>query len=126
MSTKLSTNQMINKFNELFQLTPDERDELEASLLAFKFLYLIEEAMEQKGVSKTQLAQKIGTSKSFITQLFRGDKTPSWKMLVKMARAVELDFEICVKNDHIPAKNKDNSFEHLSVNPYTTNDIFAA
>ena len=113
MSTKLSTNQMINKFNELFQLTPDERDELEASLLAFKFLYLIEEAMEQKGVSKTQLAQKVGTSKSFITQLFRGDKTPSWKMLVKMARAVELDFEICVKNDNIPAKNKDNSFEHL-------------
>lgn len=65
MNTK--SNDILEKFNELFQSTPEEQDELDAKVLAYSFMSIIEKAMEQKGVNRAELAQRVGTSKSFIT-----------------------------------------------------------
>ena len=55
--------------------------------------------MEQKGVNRAALAQRVGTSKSFITQLFRGDRTPSWKILAKIAKTLDLEFVVTTKGE---------------------------
>ena len=75
-------------------LCDKERLEARGELLALHFMTYINHKMDQKGITKKQLAELVGTSPSYITQLFRGDKTPNWKMIAKMEKALELSFKI--------------------------------
>lgn len=84
---------------ELFEesynsLKEEDKIDIEASVLAMKFLSLVDAEMASTGMSKKELAKKVGTSASFITQLFMGDRKPSWTMLVKMGKALEINFNI--------------------------------
>ncbi len=72
----------------------NEKLELEAELLHLKFVGVIEELMEQENISKAELAEKLSTSKSYITQLFSGDKLFNMKTLVKLQRALDFNFKI--------------------------------
>lgn len=45
-------------------------------------------------MSKKLLAEKVNTSASYITQLFRGDSLPNFNILAKMQRVLGLKFEI--------------------------------
>jgi transcriptional regulator with XRE-family HTH domain len=65
-----------------------------ADLLTLQFLGLVDQKMEQEEISKKELAEKIGTSASFITQLFRGDRKPNWNILAKMSLELNLDFKV--------------------------------
>lgn len=65
-----------------------------ADLLAMQFLGLVDHKMEEENISKKELAQKIGTSASFITQLFRGDRKPNWNILAKMSIELGLEFKV--------------------------------
>ncbi|GMQ24796.1 hypothetical protein Aoki45_14780 [Algoriphagus sp. oki45] len=65
-----------------------------ADVLALQFLGLVDRKMEMEKISKKQLAEKIGTSAAFITQLFRGDRKPNWNTLAKMSLELDLDFKI--------------------------------
>lgn len=65
-----------------------------ADVLALQFLGLVDRKMEMERISKKQLAEKIGTSAAFITQLFRGDRKPNWNTLAKMSLELDLDFKI--------------------------------
>lgn len=98
MSTKLSPQQIENLYKELLNTGADEELELKAQVIAAKFLSVISEAMDQQELNKALLAEMLGTSKSFITQLFRGDKLPSWKLLAKAEQALGIDFFICERN----------------------------
>lgn len=72
----------------------NERLELEAELLHLKFVGVIEELMEQENITKAELAERLSTSKSYITQLFTGDKLFNIKMLVKLQRALNFNFKV--------------------------------
>lgn len=50
--------------------------------------------MKDQNISKKELAQNVGTSASFITQLFRGDRRPNWSMLAKMSHVLKLEFKV--------------------------------
>ncbi len=52
----------------------NEQDQLEldAKIIMAKFLEKVQEISTQKGLKKKDLAEKIGTSASYITQLYRG------------------------------------------------------
>ena len=76
-----------------FQSKEEELD-FQADLLAMQFLGLVDQEMERNNISKKALAEKIGTSASFITQLFRGDKRPNWSMLAKMAQTLDIQFKV--------------------------------
>lgn len=65
-----------------------------ADVLALQFLGLVDRKMEMERISKKQLAKKIGTSASFITQLFRGDKKPNWNILARMSMELGLEFKV--------------------------------
>ncbi len=82
-------------FNDLEnQLTEEARLANEASVLMFRFLSIVKERCKSLGWTRARLAQEIGTSPSYITQLFRGDKLVNMLILAKMQKALEIGFEI--------------------------------
>lgn len=78
----------------LNELTEEESIEIKACVLALQFLGLVDKKMKETGMTKKELADLIGTSSSFLTQLFRGDRKPSWEILAKMALVLGLDFNV--------------------------------
>ena len=77
----------------------EERLEQEAGLLAMQFLSRVDQEMARRGISKKALAEQVHTSPAFITQLFRGDRRPSWTMLAKMKEALDLDFVVLTREE---------------------------
>jgi ribosome-binding protein aMBF1 (putative translation factor) len=88
--------------------------ELEAKIIMAKFLDRIQEIADQKGLKKKDLAQKIGTSASYITQLYRGHKLLNLMTLAKFQRALDIEFEVSIKGtEQIPMK-KENTEVYLN------------
>ncbi len=95
MSTRYSKEQIKSYFDDLFAIkTIEEKIENEAMMLHFRVMQLVEQAMEKKGWTKKQLAEKIGTSQSYLTQLFFGDKTTNLKMMAKFQEALGVTFKL--------------------------------
>ena len=88
-------NSIKKEWEDLFNETSYE-DQVSslADVLALQFLGLVDRKMEMERISKKELAEKIGTSASFITQLFRGDRKPNWNILAKMSLELGLDFKV--------------------------------
>jgi transcriptional regulator with XRE-family HTH domain len=77
----------------------NEQDQLEldAKIIMAKFLEKVQEISTQKGLKKKDLAEKIGTSASYITQLYRGHKLLNLMTLAKLQRALEIEFDVAIK-----------------------------
>ena len=89
------TKTMKEQFEDLLAFDNiEERFEHEAQMLAFEFLSKVDLEMAKTGMSKKVLAEKVGTSAAFITQMFQGDRKPSWTMLAKMQDALNLHFQV--------------------------------
>jgi transcriptional regulator with XRE-family HTH domain len=80
--------------NLLNEISYEDRVSSLADVLALQFLGLVDRKMGLESISKKELAEKIGTSASFITQLFRGDKKPNWNILAKMSMELGLEFKV--------------------------------
>ncbi|MDP3913629.1 MAG: helix-turn-helix transcriptional regulator [Bacteroidota bacterium] len=87
--------QMVNELESLLSFNnKEEKMELEAELLHLKFIKVIEEAMKLEGISKAEIAAQLATSKSYITQLFSGDKLLNMKMLARLQQVLDISFQI--------------------------------
>lgn len=77
----------------------NEQDQLEldAKIIMAKFLEKVQEISTQKGLKKKDLAEKIGTSASYITQLYRGHKLLNLMTLAKLQRALDIEFDVAIK-----------------------------
>lgn len=92
------TNSIKKEWDTLFNtMSKEDLVSSKADLLAMQFLGLVDQKMEQENISKKELALRIGTSASFITQLFRGDRKPNWNILAKMSMELRLEFEVITK-----------------------------
>ena len=102
MNTKSTNPQKIkDAFDEFFSdFTEQEKLESDARLLMFRFLEIIDDKREKLGWNRKQLAEQIGTSASYITQLYRGDKLVNMLTLAKFKKALGLEFEIAEKKDY--------------------------
>jgi transcriptional regulator with XRE-family HTH domain len=87
--------------NLLLPKTEKETYQLKGQVLAMKFLGEIDEEMARQKMKKKELASQIGTSASYITQLFRGDKKPTWEILARMAEVLNMDFYVTTKEKHV-------------------------
>jgi len=74
--------------------TVEQRDEHEAHIISFRFLSEVERLSEARGLTRTALAKAVGTSASYITQLFRGDRTLNLLMAARLQRVLETEFHI--------------------------------
>lgn len=82
--------------NLLEEMSEEESLEIKARVLAMQFLGLVDEKMKETGKTKKELAEQIGSSVSYLTQLFRGDRKPSWEILAKMSLPLGLEFKVSV------------------------------
>lgn len=75
---------------------------LDAQVLMYRFLSEVEKITDEKNISRRQLAKLLGTSPSYITQLFRGNKIMSLEFLGRIQRALNIEFKISV----VPANHQ--------------------
>lgn len=122
MSTKkLNSSVKIRKeFQKLFEKSPEEQVEHRAQMLSYNFLSEAQKAMDQKDWTQRRLADEIGTSASYLTQLMRGDRLLNLKTIAKMEDALQIRFEVKTVemndwNFDNPIK-KDLELDHTQVN----------
>src|SRR5690554_6362228 len=114
MSIKLSKSDHIKeKFNSLFSsISEKDRSDIDAKVLMFRFLEIVEEERKQKNFSRKDLAESMGVSPAFVSQLFNGDKLLNLVHLAKLQKALGIEFEI--KNEAIREENLDRKSTRLN------------
>jgi ribosome-binding protein aMBF1 (putative translation factor) len=82
-------------FDEVVEFSNvDDKIELESKMLMAQFLAIIQEEADRRQLKRKELAEMIGTSASYITQLFRGHKLMNLVTIAKFQSALGLKFEI--------------------------------
>ena len=76
-----------------------ERNEHDSKILMFKFLSIVEERMSESLMTKKELAELLGTSPSYVTQLFRGTKTINLLTIAKLQRIFNIKFNIAAEQE---------------------------
>lgn len=78
--------------NQISQIP--ESSKFDARMLMYRFLSEVERITEERNISRKELAKLAGTSPSFITQLFQGNKIASLEFLSKLEKALNIQFNI--------------------------------
>lgn len=96
MNMNLTTNEDIKAaFSGLFDnRTEQERRDDAAQMVSFRYLSEVERLMQERGLTKRDIAKAVGTSPSYITQLFRGDRLLNLDMLARLEAAFDVKFLI--------------------------------
>jgi ribosome-binding protein aMBF1 (putative translation factor) len=95
MKSNNSVEEIKDKFASLrLSKTEEDLTEEEAFILMAGFLSEIERISKSKGLNRKELALKINTSPSYLTQVFRGDKPLNFLTLAKIKRALNIQFEV--------------------------------
>lgn len=82
-------------FEDLFAFDNEEEEIAhDAQMLVYRFLGEVQKVMENRGITRTELARQVNTSPSFITQIFRGDKQPNFTLLARIQRALDIQFAV--------------------------------
>jgi transcriptional regulator with XRE-family HTH domain len=95
MSTRTSHKDVKKSFEDLFN--PREKSvevKHDSYMLMATFLSEIERVQEEKQISRKDLAGKIGTSASYLTQVFRSKKPLNFLTLAKIKRELDIKFRI--------------------------------
>ncbi len=74
-----------------------ETDRYWSEKIKLDFALAIHRFMERSGLTKTQLAERIGVSQPYITKALRGDANLTIETMVKLARAVGAELQIDLK-----------------------------
>ena len=75
-----------------------KRDQLEAGYQNFKIGALIHEARLEKGLTQEQLAEKVGTTKSYISKIENNIKKPGFQLFKKLWRLASEENYNCLLN----------------------------
>ena len=89
-------NSISQEFNEFLSFkTPDEELQHDATMISLRFISEINEILQSNCCySKKDLAEMLGTSPSFVTQLFNGDKKLNMDILAKFQKILKTKFSI--------------------------------
>lgn len=89
-------------YKEKIQKFRDDVDFLTEKAI-LDFTEKIVDKMNKTGLSRAELAQKLGVSKPFVTKLLNGNPNMTIKTMVSIAHALEceLNFELCPKGFEI-------------------------
>lgn len=99
MSTK--SRELKSRFDKLMEFeSKEDHLEHESKILMFKFLSLIEQEMATSEMSKKELADLLNTSASYVTQIFRGQKTINLLTLAKLQQIFGIEFRIIGQKVH--------------------------
>ncbi|MDZ7743463.1 MAG: helix-turn-helix transcriptional regulator [Bacteroidota bacterium] len=127
----MSKQEIQKRFRELSAIrSSDEYFEIEAMMLHFRVMQLVEQSMEKKGWNKKQLAEKLQKSKSYITQLFTGSKMVNMPMMARLQEVLDISFKLetkskderCISWKYVNSLPSEN--ENFKSKPVTT-DVYA-
>ena len=110
MSTISESSKTWNKIDQDFLeiLIPKSDDEkllFEAKMIQLEFISRLQELMKYKNInSKKELAELLGTTPSFVTQLFSGEKLINLKHLAKFQRVLGIKYAI-ISDQYLRLKN---------------------
>ena len=76
------------------QQSPAELDGQAAQLLSFRFLSEVEALTAARGLTRRALAAAVGTTPSYITQLYRGDRLLNLTMAARFERVLGVQFHV--------------------------------
>ena len=94
MNTK-SSSDIKTKFKSLIAHDSVESEiDHDAHILMAGFLSEIERVQKQKNISRKSLAERINTSASYLTQVFRGDKPLNFVTIAKIQKTLDIRFDI--------------------------------
>ncbi len=116
-SENMNTKSLENKYQEIDNAFDDLFKELEnnfevdAKVIASRFLNEVKDIAEIRNINRKKLAEMIGTSPSYLTQLYRGTKLMNLITLAKLKKALDLEIEIKVTNNIYSFEVADNKFE---------------
>lgn len=96
MSTKLNKpNNLKEKFDALFNSIPEkDKLDIDAKVLMFRFLEIVEEEREKRDMSRKDLADILGVRPAFVSQLFNGNKLLNLVHMAKLQKAFGFEFEV--------------------------------
>lgn len=105
------------EFEDIFSFQNEEEEiEHDAKMLVQKFLEEVEKCFETgPQIKKKDIADAIGKSRSFVSQLYSGEKLLNFIHLAQLQKSLNLNFEIKAKlNDakysELPSKSSIRSF----------------
>lgn len=75
--------------------------ELSARVMTAGILNEIKEISDSKNITRKSLAELIGTSASYLTQLYRGNKLLNFITLAKLKKALDIEIEIRVHSNYV-------------------------
>jgi transcriptional regulator with XRE-family HTH domain len=94
MATKYTNQEAIDFFHDIFNPTGDALIDTKAYDLMGQYLTQIEQVLDQQSMTQKDLANKIGTSASYISQFFNFNKLINFKTLAKIELALDINFEL--------------------------------
>ncbi len=91
------------ELNSLIDLTdPKEKEEFDQVAFQLDLMHEVRQLMKLKGWKQNDLALKLGKSKSYISQLFSGDKLINIKTIIKLQNIFEIKFSVSVFSVYDP------------------------
>ena len=97
--------------------------DFEARMIMYRFLSEVENICERENISKKELAKRIGTSASYVTQLFRGNKIINLSTIAKIQHALNFKFEIVAISNDSESKYAGSKFEQFRPKPCKIIDL---
>ncbi|MVN21089.1 helix-turn-helix domain-containing protein [Mucilaginibacter arboris] len=95
MKSNIAKEEIKNRLQSLkISKTEEQLIERDSLILQANYLSEIERISKENGFNRKDLAIKIKTSPSYLTQVFRGDKPLNFLTLAKIKRALNLKFEV--------------------------------
>ncbi len=97
--TNKQVDELLKDVNELFQHeSKEDRLEFKAAAIQLDILADVSKVLEDKKISRSDLAKALGKSKSFISQLFSGDKMLNLKMIAQIQDVLNKKFQSSFKD----------------------------
>jgi len=84
---------MPKSFPELFQQAEGHEDYWLAGAI-LEFTEAVVREMERQGMSRTELAQRLGATPAYVTKILRGKVNFTLATMVKMARALDSEVHV--------------------------------
>jgi ribosome-binding protein aMBF1 (putative translation factor) len=109
-------NERIKKDFEKSLAFIDTKEDLEydARMIMYRFLSEIERIADKKGLNRKELAALIGTSPSYLTQLFRGNKLINMETIAKFQSVFNITFDIKAISNNVEKVSNDQNINKLN------------
>jgi len=111
-SSEKNIQNLETSFDSLFDNYENDYEN-EAKILASKVLSEISEITKRKDLKRNNVADLIGTSASYLTQLYRGNKLLNFITLAKLKKKLDLNIEIRITENFYNESNTAFNYKNL-------------